>query len=586
MNEKPTCIWTRPWSGPAKTLAWVAVLASVAFLVIWICSLVLEPNLSWVERMLAATLGAVFLAGVIAGLITFFRWVWCWRNFQRFLFGVACVATLIALVFAEENWRGHHAWQKHLREWEANGEPFTFDAVNPRAVPDDKNFALTPLLKPVYEYTQGTNGLVWNDTNGLARLQNTRADLTDGRQTNDHLVLGKLEQGTYTDLGACWEFYRGNTNYPQAPAGATPAQGIIFALAKLDPQIQELREAATTRPDARFPIHYEYEPTWAILLPHLAHVKGLTGLCEVRAIAQLAAGDSAKAFDELKLGLRLSDSLREEPLLIDHLVRIATLALDLQTIREGLARHAWSDAQLAELEVKLGGMDLLAEYKNAMRGERVLGTKGLDFVRRHGFRSEGMNYIANEDGASSTVMSSPLPSGWFYQNMLTISRLCQTYTLPAVDEKAHRVFPEIAEKGGQALAKLRWGPYTYFAKLLTPALGKAVLKSARMQVYLDATRVACALERYRLAKGKLPDTLEPLAPRFLAAIPADVIDGKPLRYSLLPDGGIVLYSVGWNQTDEGGKLVWKKEKTQTAVDANQGDWVWRLPVDLKSYAEP
>ncbi len=56
----------------------------------------------------------------------FVRWVCCWRNFKRFLFGLACFATLIALFYAEENWRGKHDWEKYKREWEAKGEKFDF----------------------------------------------------------------------------------------------------------------------------------------------------------------------------------------------------------------------------------------------------------------------------------------------------------------------------------------------------------------------------------------------------------------------------------------------------------------------------
>jgi hypothetical protein len=105
-----------------------------------------------------------------------------------------------------------------------------------------------------------------------------------------------------------------------------------------------------------------------------------------------------------------------------------------------------------------------------------------------------------------------------------------------------------------------------------------------MQAYVDSARVACALERYRLTNGKLPDTLEALAPQFLAAVPNDVIDGKPLHYRPAADGGYLLYSIGWNQTDEGGELALKRQRVHeraeelpfVSVDIAQGDWVWKM----------
>ena len=80
------------------------------------------------------------------------------------------------------------------------------------------------------------------------------------------------------------------------------------------------------------------------MLPHLANMKGLCRLTQVRAITELETDRTPEAFADLKLGLRLSDSIAQEPILIDHLVRIAALALNLQTVREGVVRHAWTDA--------------------------------------------------------------------------------------------------------------------------------------------------------------------------------------------------------------------------------------------------
>jgi hypothetical protein len=60
----------------------------------------------------------------------------------------------------------------------------------------------------------------------------------------------------------------------------------------------------------------------------------------------------------------------------------------------------------------------------------------------------------------------------------------------------------------------------------------------------------------------------------MAVIPNDVITGKPLCYRLESDGTFVLYSVGWNEKDDGGQLGLRTGK-RPAIDPNQGDWVWR-----------
>jgi hypothetical protein len=93
---------------------------------------------------------------------------------------------------------------------------------------------------------------------------------------------------------------------------------------------------------------------------------------------------------------------------------------------------------------------------------------------------------------------------------------------------------------------------------------------------VDRARVAIALERFRLAQGKYPDSLDVLAPQYLNPVPKDVIGGQPLHYRLTADGQFVLYSVGWNKRDDGGMVALRTGST-TRPDLTQGDWVWRYP---------
>jgi hypothetical protein len=47
-----------------------------------------------------------------------------------------------------------------------------------------------------------------------------------------------------------------------------------------------------------------------------------------------------------------------------------------------------------------------------------------------------------------------------------------------------------------------------------------------------------------------------------------------LKYRLTDNGRFILYSVGWNEKDDGGVVATNKEKRQ---DILQGDWVWQYP---------
>ena len=169
-----------------------------------------------------------------------------------------------------------------------------------------------------------------------------------------------------------------------------------------------------------------------------------------------------------------------------------------------------------------------------------------------------------------------MPASFFYQNELTIARMHQEYFLPMADSENEMVSPnkvkDLDRKSDQYLNHNYW-PYKIFAKMLMPAFVSSLKKFTHGQSEADLARVAIALERYRLAHGNFPDAL---APQFIGKIPHDVIDGQPLHYRLEANGNFILYSVGWNETDDGGVIVFKKGSTPE-VDINQGDWIWRYP---------
>ena len=83
---------------------------------------------------------------------------------------------------------------------------------------------------------------------------------------------------------------------------------------------------------------------------------------------------------------------------------------------------------------------------------------------------------------------------------------------------------------------------------------------------IECVRAALAVERYRLAKGALPETLADCAPGFLEGVPADPFTGRELRYERLRSG-FVVYSVGEDGRDDGGwepPSRWRRPHGQTS----------------------
>jgi hypothetical protein len=88
----------------------------------------------------------------------------------------------------------------------------------------------------------------------------------------------------------------------------------------------------------------------------------------------------------------------------------------------------------------------------------------------------------------------------------------------------------------------------------------------RTNARYDLLCSAVALERYKVAKGNYPDSLDALVvEKYLDEVPIDVFTGrKTLTYKLAPDEGtaFLLYSFGPNERDDGGVEGedWKREE--------------------------
>jgi tetratricopeptide (TPR) repeat protein len=381
----------------------------------------------------------------------------------------------------------------------------------------------------------------------------------------------KVWQNYYRELAA-------KTNEFSVPSQPqSPAADVLQALSKYDSGIEELR-AASRLPSSRFPLNYDSEPPSAILLPHLAALKRSIRVLQLRAIAELQLGQSEKALDDVKLMLRLTDSIRPEPILISHLVRIAMVNITLQPIWEGLAEHKWSDVQLVELDSELAKLDFLPDYGAAMRGEMVLCQEGIiDYLRRHPEQISDMSDAGDSTQPAPAVSINYLiPSGWFYQNQFRCSRFMVQQYLPLADLE-HRIISPASLRHANAALDLEFrhvSAYNRLEAMFLPAFGGAVKKFAYAQTSVDLARVAIALERYRLAHGGYPESLDALAPQFIAQIPHDIINGQPLKNRRMSNGQFVLYSVGWNEADDGGEVGRIKYGTP---DISEGDWVWRYP---------
>lgn len=469
---------------------------------------------------------------------------------KRFLRGSFIVFWGLVLLFlglhGVENWRGERAWKAWKQAREAAGDRYGWPDPPP-PVPDAENFAAVPEVARACR----PGGQPFIPSPALP----DRAG--EGRG---------WRHGEREDLAA-WTRHAKAANLAEVMAPAAPA---LEALA-----------VAARRPHCRLP----HDPRKGEL-PALLGFRAAGRVLRLRALDHLAQGRPAEAREDLLTVLRTARHLQSDPALISAILSSTLPELALQPLWEGLAEGRWREEDLKALEAALADLDHLQAFSRAWRTERMglfrmpnfdpEQMAELPFWKRG--KALGQVFMLEDPPLGSASLAFLAPRGWIHQNLLTWDRLWVEHLEPCLDPGTHRFHPERAAKAQDAVAAVvakGRHPYNLVAAIAIPALIGQNEKAALRQTAVDQARVACALERFRMARKDFPQALEELVPDFLPALPVDVAAGGPLRYRR-EGSGYVLYALGSDGRDEGGRTV-PDPKQPAAILADQGDWAWRMP---------
>jgi hypothetical protein len=582
---------------------------SYALLLILMVAWVIENHCLQINILLAAVVLGVLGVLSVAAWWHGFRWFFGRRGLRFFAWFIVGIVSVIVLFYAEESWRGKRAWAALEREVAARGESLELSSVSPPPVPDAENFALAPGVPqllgyaerepgqtptntfdnpeiPSFYYGSGRSGCPalgnWalQQTTDLAAWQKffRRHPRTDADATNRGGADILKAPGGYTAASQAVPYPR--LQFPVAPEPQAPAADVLLALSPNDPALALLR-AANQRPKVRYPIAYE-DGLFALHRRHEHfedNLRAAVSLLCLRAVAELAQAQSDTALEDTLVALRLADSFRQEPYDQLHRHRIGMLRLCLQPVWEGLARHRWNEAQLLTLQQRFAAMDLLGEFRLRVRGETLVTMNLADQLHAmlQGRRSAWGEHIHSQEEERWLVwiLRVAYPIGWLYQDKVQAYRFY---------ERRADVFKALAGDNRQQMdAELRRTTDPFFLIFVVPRLREILHEGAQGALFFQTTcqqaSVACALERYRLAQGAYPDSLDALVPAWIKQVPADLLDpaGAKLRYRREDDGGFVLYSIGLNRQDDHGKSGSPDGATPPFPRLDDGDWVWSQP---------
>jgi hypothetical protein len=570
------------------------------------------------------------------------------RVMSRWLFVLACLATLTGLLYAVENWRGKRAWEKCRRDLEARGEVLDWSAFIPAPVPDDQNVFKAPKIAEWFVKKSWADAFPGGpsksrETNApfsLAPQQDAKAGPVlvaevDVIPSDGPLPSGKADAVLRFDdpaareqaakllresIGPCAEGATGCglvarpldqikpaylvlqadtvptgkaideflsasfSHFKVTPVGSNHfrisfGSGVYTAaqyLALSQPAVPDLDilRKALERPCAR--MDGDYQRPFETPIPHFVRLRNVAQMLSQRAQCYLLLGQSEAAWHELALVHEMCRLLNGKPAsncpkLVSAMIDVAISGLYTSIIQDGLRLRAWREPELAAIQKQLADTQLLPLVRASFNAERAAMCRTFEYYTRgelkklFSFGDERHSLLDNFKNPMFLLITFA-PRGWMYQNMCTDARL-EEMILPAYDIPNYQILPGKLENAASVMGVPpgQRSPYNFLALIALPSYVKASQTTARNQTLANQAYIACGLERYRLARGQYPETLEALVPQFAEKLPHDILGGQPLKYHRTGDNRFVLYSVGWNGKDDGGV---------PGKTAAEGDLVW------------
>jgi hypothetical protein len=319
------------------------------------------------------------------------------------------------------------------------------------------------------------------------------------------------------------------------------------------------------------------------LLPSVQSCRSLAALLSTRAMLRLGEGKHEQAWNDLHACHRLGRLLQQGNTLIEVLVGLAIEQVAIDATVPYLAHSRPGEKKLAALLADLRKLPPPGDIADKVNwGERFM---FLDTVRMLDLcgasyleaLSSGPGKVTRGLGMPGVDLTATLRyvNPWYDRMVDALrapTRAQRVDRLTAIDREARDLKAKVNSVGYTALGLLGGSDFRgrqigqILVGLLMPAIQKLHDAGDRLRQNHANLLLAMELERIHRKQGAYPEKLPDKAP-------TDLFTGKPLIYRLDDGGGYVLYSVGPNGKDDGGK---------SRVDMPPGDdLVIRMPKPAK-----
>ena len=253
--------------------------------------------------------------------------------------------------------------------------------------------------------------------------------------------------------------------------------------------------------------------------------------------------------------------MRSEPELVSLLVGVYIDEIVCELLPPLIEREALSSEALGALGAEMPRSDSFGDALQAMRG----GLAGCIELVERALRPGGRDLLLPENGEeiAGEWLVKVAPDGWLNQNRALLANWYLDYLiLPARDGDWCRVL-DGADQIRRIVDSHRQDPWAEPEEILAgihfPTVGMTLKRVAEADTARAQAVVAIAIERFRLAQLRMPESLEELAPLYLETVPIDPLSrtGEPLSFTQ-KGSAFELRSVGLDADDIGDDVVWPR----------------------------
>ncbi len=270
-------------------------------------------------------------------------------------------------------------------------------------------------------------------------------------------------------------------------------------------------------------------------------------------------GRIEEAIKKIRQGMRFLQKTMDEPVLITTLVAIANMKHLLFSLNHITCGRNPDPETLRLLILDLDPNFWRQKFIRGIQGERVF------FLENALEVLDGNRDIFNANLGESLFF-------WFIRPLTKAETLWGLKKFDEIESRA--ILPYYQTKAfwtqyDQEINVIPW--YRYISKNLLAHFSSILLKEAALEAVMGAGQIGMACKIYKRREGHFPEDASALVPDTLDELPVDPFTGKPYVYKLEEDGFIV-YSLGSNEKDDGGKGTF--QVTQLVMEKDD-DWTWR-----------